>query len=136
MDFKTKKKYYNLCDPYEPLKPDDKRNVDLDCFGEEGGRPVRGIKWVDRLLNEIMFSDKPTYKLFTGHRGSGKTTEFEKLKAQLYNRFNLYTDSREIIDLENRIEVPDIENVPPGRPQRAGRFHHLISSYPSLFSAY
>ena len=77
-----------MCDPNESLKPDDKRNVDLDCFGEEGGRPVRGIKWVDMLLNEIMFSDKPVYKLFTGHRGSGKTTEFEKLKAQLYNKFN------------------------------------------------
>jgi hypothetical protein len=111
MDFKTKKKYYNLCDPNESLKPDDKRNVDLGCFGEKGGRPVRGIKWVDMLLNEIMFSDKPVYKLFTGHRGSGKTTEFKKLKAQLYNKFNLFPvliDSQTIIDLESSIEVPDI----------------------------
>ena len=69
MDLKTKKKYYNLCYPYESLKPDDKRNVDIDCFGEEGGRPVRGIKWVDMLLNEIIFSNRPIYKLFTGHRG-------------------------------------------------------------------
>ncbi|MFH1930167.1 MAG: hypothetical protein ABIN18_01100 [Pseudomonadota bacterium] len=111
MDLKTKKKYYNLCDPYEPLMPDDKRNVDLDLLDEEGGRPVRGIKWVDMLLNEIMLSDKPVYKLFTGHRGSGKTTEFEKLKAQLYNKFNLFPvliNSEEIIDLENPIDVPDI----------------------------
>ena len=114
MDLKTKKKYYNLCDPNEDLEPDDERNVDLDCFGEEGGgRPVRGIKWVDRLLNEIIFSDRPIYKLFTGHRGSGKTTEFKRLKTQLYNKFNLfpvYIDSREIIDLEDRIEVPDISD--------------------------
>ena len=111
MDFKTKKEYYNLCDPNEYLEPDDKRNVDLDCFGEEGGRPVRGIKWVDMLLNEIVFSDRPIYKLFTGHSGSGKTTEFKKLKAQLYNKFNLFPvliDSEKIIDLENPIEVPDI----------------------------
>lgn len=111
MDFKTKKKYYNLCDPYEYLEPDDKRNVDLDAFGEEGGRPVRGIKWVDRLLNEIVFSDKPVYKLFTGHSGSGKTTEFKKLKAQLYNKFNLFPvliNAEEIIDLEDSIEVPYI----------------------------
>ena len=111
MDFKTKKKYYNLCDPYEYLEPDDKRNVDLDCFGEEGGRPVRGIKWVDMLLNEIMLSDKPIYKLFTGHRGSGKTTEFEKLAERLYNKFNLFPvliNAEEIIDLENSIGVPDI----------------------------
>lgn len=113
MDLKTKKKYYNLCDPYESLKPDDKRNVDLDCFGEEGGRPVRGIKWVDRLLKEITFPDRPIYKLFTGHGGSGKTTEFKKLAERLYdpeecNLFPVLIDAEEIIDLENPIAVPDI----------------------------
>lgn len=113
MDLKTKKKYYNLCDPYEYLEPDDERNVDLDCFGEEGGRPVRGIKWVDRLLKEITFPDRPIYKLFTGHRGSGKTTEFKKLAGRLYdpeecNLFPVLIDAEEIIDLENPIAVPDI----------------------------
>ena len=113
MDLKTKKKYYNLCDPYESLKPDDKRNVDLDTFGEESGTLVRGINWVDMLLNKIMLSDKPIYKLFTGHGGSGKTTEFERLVKRLYdpkegNLFPVLIDSKEFINLEEPIDVPDI----------------------------
>ena len=113
MDLKTKKKYYNLCDPYEPLMPEDQRNVDLDFLGEEGGRPVRGINWGDMLLKEITFPDRPIYKLFTGHRGSGKTTEFKKLAGRLYdpeecNLFPVLIDAEEIIDLENPIAVPDI----------------------------
>lgn len=113
MDLKTKKKYYNLCDPYESLKPDDKRNVDIDALGEESGTSVRGINWVDMLLSKVMLSDKPIYKLFTGHGGSGKTTEFKKLAGRLYdseecNLFPVLIDADEIIDLENSITVPDI----------------------------
>ena len=113
MDLKTKKKYYNLCDPYESLKPDDKRNVDLDTFGEESGTLVRGINWVDMLLNEIMLSDKPVYKLFTSHGGSGKTTEFERLVKRLYdpeegNLFPVLINCKKFINLEQPIDVPDI----------------------------
>jgi len=113
MDLKTKKKYYNLCYPYESLKPDDKRNVDLDTFGEESGTLVRGINWVEMLLTEITLSDKPVYKLFTGHGGSGKTTEFNRLVKRLYdpkegNLFPVLIDSKKFINLEEPIDVPDI----------------------------
>jgi len=31
MNFKDRKRYYNLCDPKDPLSPDDPRNVDYDA---------------------------------------------------------------------------------------------------------
>jgi hypothetical protein len=37
MDFAARRRYYNLCDPSEPLRPEDVRNVDLDRLA--GGAP-------------------------------------------------------------------------------------------------
>ena len=56
MDFKTRKTYYNRCDPFEPLDPEDARNVDPDDLGST---PVRGDNWVERLASAIELSDKP-----------------------------------------------------------------------------
>ncbi len=113
MDFKTRKKYYNLCDPYEPLEPDDERNVDLDAFGEENRDFIRGVNWTDKLVEEIVLSDKPAFKLFTGLPGSGKTTELKRLIKRLSdpdegNLFPVFINAEEVIDLSNPIEVTDI----------------------------
>ncbi len=113
MDFKTSKKYYNLCNPYEPLEPDDERNVNLDAFGEDKGVLVRGFNWADKLEREITLADQPVFKLFTGHRGSGKTTELKRLAEQLSNQdgpnlFPVLIDAEDVIDLNSPIDVTDI----------------------------
>ncbi len=113
MDFKTKKKYYNRCLPYESLEPDDPRNVDLDALGDVTGDYVRGINWTDKLASEIALSDQPVFKLFTGHPGSGKTTELRRLAKRLSdpeggNFLPVFINAEELIDLVNPIEVTDI----------------------------
>ena len=57
MDFETKKKYYNLCDPFEPLEPDDDRNLDFDKIGAQSGKLPRGKNWADELLEDIILPD-------------------------------------------------------------------------------
>lgn len=113
MDFQTKKKYYNRCMPYEALDPDDERNVDLDALGDATGDYVRGINWADKLLGEIALSEKPVFKLFTGHPGSGKTTELRRLAKRLEtpqvgNFLPVLISAEDLIDLANPIEVTDI----------------------------
>ena len=113
MDFKTRKKYYNLCRPYEPLEPDDPRNIDIDTYSEELGNPVRGVNWADRLVEEISLSDKPVFKLFTGLPGSGKSTELKRMAERLSrkdegNLFPVYINAEDVIDLKNPIDVVDI----------------------------
>jgi hypothetical protein len=116
MDFQTKKKYYNRCLPYEALDPDDERNVDLDALGDATGDYVRGINWADKLLSEIALSEKPVFKLFTGHPGSGKTTELRRLAKRLEapeggNFLPVLISAEDVIDLANPIEVTDIISV-------------------------
>jgi hypothetical protein len=113
MDFKTRKKYYILCNPYEYLEPEDERNVDLDAFGEEQGRSVRGINWTDRLMQEIMLSGKPVFKLLTCLPGSGMTTLLKKLAKRLFDRdgadlFPVFIDAEDVIDLASPVEAADI----------------------------
>ncbi len=113
MDYKTRKKYYNLCRPYEALEPDDPRNIDIDTYSEEKGNPVRGVNWADRLVEEISLSDRPVFKLFTGLPGSGKSTELKRMAARLSrtdegNLFPVYINAEDVIDLKNPIDVVDI----------------------------
>ncbi len=110
MDFATRKKYYNLCDPNEPLDPGDARNVDID---EYGNARVRGINWVDKLASRIELSDKPVFELFTGLNGSGKSTELKRLAARLTDPkgahlFPVLIDANEVLDLTNTIDIPEI----------------------------
>ncbi|MCP4345319.1 MAG: hypothetical protein GY795_07315 [Desulfobacterales bacterium] len=113
MDFKTRKKYYNLCNPYEYLEPEDERNVGLDAFGDQEGRSVRGFNWADRLMQEIMLSGKPVFKLLTCLPGSGMTTVLKRLAKQLFDRdgadlFPVFIDAEDIIDLASPVEAADI----------------------------
>lgn len=110
MDFETRKKYYNLCDPQEPLEPDDERNVDIDSL--EGAR-VRGDNWVERLASKIELSNRPVFELFTGLPGSGKSTELRRLAARLRDpkdgrMLPILIDAEEVLDLANDIDIPDI----------------------------
>jgi hypothetical protein len=67
---------YNACDPVIPLPSGDPRYV--DCT------PVRGHEdVVSQMWKTIIWADDYTAQLFTGHRGSGKSTELLRLKDRL-----------------------------------------------------
>ncbi len=109
MDLKTRQLYFNRCDPYEALNPADERNLDLD----NGNDPVRGVNWVERLAVRIELSQRPTYGLFTGLPGSGKSTELRRLKTYLErpdgaHKLVVLVDAEEVLDLTNPLDVPDL----------------------------
>ncbi|MBC8426874.1 hypothetical protein H8E07_22395, partial [bacterium] len=68
MDFETRKRLYNRCDPQESLAPDDDRNVDFDAIGSA---PARGVRWVDEPAGGAELSDERTRTPFTGLPGPG-----------------------------------------------------------------
>ena len=110
MTFADKKRYFNICDPLQYIEADNDKFVDLDEM------KVRGRDWSQELASDIEMSDKPIYKLFTGHRGSGKTTELKKVQRRLEktdgaNLLVVYVNADEYIDLSSEIDVPDILSV-------------------------
>ncbi len=61
---------YNAADPAVPLPSGDPRYV--DCTDVRGNRDV-----VQQMFDTITWSDSNTAQLLTGHRGCGKSTEWE-----------------------------------------------------------
>lgn len=119
MDEATIRRIYNACDPGEPLAPNDPRNVDVDS--ERFGMP-RGVAWSERIAREIVLSDDPVCKLFTGLPGSGKSTELRRLCLRLQGESRFLTvliDGDEQIDLTSRIDVTDIIAVVVNELERA-----------------
>jgi hypothetical protein len=109
VDRDTRKRLYNLCDPKEPLAPDDPRNVDVDALP---GAP-RGQRWVDVLAGPMELSGRPSFTLVTAQRGAGLTTELRRLAARLgdkegANLLVVYIDGEEVLDLHSTLDVPDI----------------------------
>ncbi len=75
-DLKFLRQIYNSFDPFQPLPADDLAYV--DC------REVRGDS--DILVEvgkDILYSDRMTCQLYTGHRGAGKSTELYRLQKYL-----------------------------------------------------
>ncbi len=112
LSFDERRTYFNLCDPDEPLSPKDERNVDLDRIESPEGR-VRGDRWVRRLADQFVLSKRPAMTLFSGLRGSGKTTELRRLMVELSrpdgaNLLPVYVSAEESIDLGSDIDVADI----------------------------
>ena len=110
MDFETRKRLYNLCDPKTPVEPDDPVNVDLD---HEFDAAPRGIRWADKLAKDLELADQPVCELITGLPGSGKSTELLRLARQLEratsNRiFPIIIDTESKINLNIPIDVPDL----------------------------
>ena len=110
MDFETRSLYFNRCDPYETLLPHDDRNLDLDKFGSQR---VRGVNWVERIAGRIELSTKPSFVLFSGLPGSGKSTELRRLAERLgaTNRAHflpVMIDGEQDVDLTSPIDIPDL----------------------------
>lgn len=107
MEFERIAELYNRCNPDEPLWPDDDRNVDIDETG------VRGEKWNHKLARQIELSKAPVCQLFSGLRGTGKSTELRRLCARLEDpkRKNLEAvliDADDVLDLTVEIDVSDV----------------------------
>lgn len=96
-------KIYNSFDPGRPLPAGDPQYV--DC------REVRGDEdIVSDLGKRIRNSNQSTYQLYTGHRGSGKSTELRRLQQSLeeHGFFVVYFEAdEEDIDPQN-VEYIDI----------------------------
>lgn len=111
----ARRKYFNLCDPNAPLDPDDPRVADIDLFGTDEG-PVRGDAWVEDIAQDLINSNTPRCKLFTGLPGSGKSTLLRRLKRDLEHppepttaRFLcVLVNAEQWIDPSAPIDVPDI----------------------------
>lgn len=109
LDFKQRKRLYNLCQPDEPLDPGDPRNIDFDKLPTE----VRGASWSGALAAEIELSDAPVCLLVAGLPGSGKSTELRRLARRLAasdsaGLLPVTLDAERLIDLTNRIDIVDI----------------------------
>ncbi len=90
---------YRACDPNKPLSASDERYVDL---AEVRGTKVIATTIARRIERCSDGHDGQFYQqLFTGHRGSGKSTELLRLKKELQNRkfFAIYIDVEELLDL-------------------------------------
>ncbi len=93
---------YNLSNPVQPLPPGDTRYV--DCTPVRGNEDV-----VTQMFNAITWSDVHVAQLFTGHRGSGKSTEMLRLQARLVEAgfVVLYFEADDDLDL-NDLEYTDL----------------------------
>jgi len=96
-------KIYNSFDPARPLPAGDPQYV--DCRSVRGDEDI-----VSDLGKRIRNSDQSTYQLYTGHRGSGKSTELRRLQKSLeeHGFFVVYFEAdEEDIDPQN-VEYIDI----------------------------
>lgn len=113
MDLATRRKYYNLCDPYKALGPKDPSNIDIDAFGSDD-EPVRGERWSSKLALQIELAEgRPVCTYFSGLGGSGKSTELRRLMARLEEKdgahlLPILVDAEKLLDLTNEIDIPDI----------------------------
>lgn len=98
-------RFFQVCEPLEALKPSDDRWVDFDS--------VRGEESVVALYARSLRRASPEradFKLFTGHRGVGKTSELFRLKALLEE-----ADTRRrgflvvYCDVSDRLDVNDLD---------------------------
>ncbi len=95
---------YQVTNPAKPLQSNDPRYVNSN--------EVRGNEdVVDLLFNSITWEEKGVYtcQLFTGHRGSGKSTELLRLRTRLENAEYavVYFEGSEDLDI-NDVEYSDI----------------------------
>lgn len=87
---------YNLFDPLRPLEGEW-----LDAFYVE--RPESAN--IQPLLTELELDERPDDKtLFTGHRGSGKTTELARLEKALANSHIVVR-----VDVESLLNLGDVD---------------------------
>lgn len=114
MDIKTRKKYYNNCNPYKIPSWDTTQIIDIDGYKIEGREvEVRGKKWAEHIAKKIMMSDYHEMVYFTGYPGSGKTTELQRVEQILgdeeyANLLPVYINALEFLPLHESLTQVDI----------------------------
>ncbi len=109
------RRYVSLCDPNRPLSPGDPLYVEFDK-----GIPTRGSQsesCIAQLYRTIaLASSDYTRQLFSGFPGTGKTTELQRLKAELNDAQDLstravYIDFEEYLDRYTPVSIIDVLRV-------------------------
>ena len=93
---------YNAFDPKRPLEPDSRFYV--SCHEVRGQENI-----INELGRKIVLSNEPTYQVYTGHRGAGKSTELRRLRQYLekHQRKVIYFEATDDID-EVDVQYTDI----------------------------
>lgn len=99
--------FFRVTNPTKTLEvenPDDRKYyIDFSS--------VRGENIIETLRDNIslFYPDQPTYDLFTGHIGCGKSTELLRLKAELQeqNFYVIYFESDQDLEMSD-IDISDI----------------------------
>lgn len=81
-----------IFDPFHPLRGEELKKWYID-------RPHNPLRKIKVYLQGIGLQDDPVHILFTGHKGSGKSTELNRLAADLKNQFFIIHQSPNIFDL-------------------------------------
>lgn len=87
---------YNAFDPKRPLEPDSPFYV--TCHDVRGQENI-----INEVGRNIVLSNEPTYQLYTGHRGGGKSTELRRLRRYLEN------NQRKVVYFEATDDVDEID---------------------------
>ena len=130
MDQSEFRRFFNASNPARPL---DIGKID-DCKYYIDFSSVRGGEILKELKRTIVFSDEKTCQIFTGHRGSGKSTELLRLKTELEEQgfYVVYFDSDQDLDLTD-VDISDILLVTARRISESLETIN-ISLKPSYFS--
>ncbi|MEM9153645.1 MAG: P-loop NTPase fold protein [Cyanobacteria bacterium P01_F01_bin.33] len=102
--------FFKACNPTKTLisaNPEDERYyIDFAPARSSSRNPTSSIAEIFRTITR---SDDPTYHLFTGHIGCGKSTELHKLESDLerHNFHVVYLDSAEDLVM-NDVDMSDI----------------------------
>lgn len=115
-----------------PLQPDDKRYY---RFHEAPGNP-RGLDPIKTLHSAIKMADLATFgstscQVFSGFRGSGKSTELRRLKSELERAGTLVilVEGGSFINLYLPLETSDLLSPsPPPSPKRSAAARRRTSS--------
>jgi hypothetical protein len=105
-EINLRKKYFNRCKPEEAISAQDPQHwyVDFDAYD------LRGERCTDILSSTITLADSPTFQLFTGFNGSGKTSELFRLAQRLEGAGYLvvYSDMLDTADTQSPIDSADV----------------------------
>jgi len=114
MDFKTRKKYFNRCNPYKTASLESSEVIDIDSYKIDNVPvKVRGKKWAESIAKKILMSDTPQAIYFTGYPGSGKTTELRRIEAILEDKdyanfLPVYINALEYLPTHESLDEIDI----------------------------
>ena len=103
--YPNRRDFYNACDVIEPLNPQKQQQYMYYTNFDS----VRGGEIIEGLKNNIQIADRPTYQLFTGHFGCGKSTELLRLKDKLEKENNVvvYVNAQEEVDIQD-LQINDL----------------------------